>query len=162
MTRSPSRSETLAGWEMIMTPRFQVAEQGFYVKAAILREMVDYCRRHLPFEGCGLISGIDQTGLTLWKLRNETRSISGFSMSEQSVAMALKMMKQRGEQLTGIFHSHPTTGAYPTKKDIKFNPYPSIAYLIVSFNTQPPEIGCFQMDEHKMQVERRRIYIFDS
>lgn len=162
MTRRPSRSETSAGWEEIMNPRSQVEQQGFYMRAALLREMVDYCRRHLPYEGCGLISGIEQTGLTLWKLRNETRSISGFSMSEQAVAMALKLMRQKGEQLTGIFHSHPTTSAYPTRKDIKFNPYPNIAYLIVSFNTQPPEIGCFQMDSLKQKVERRRIYIFDS
>lgn len=162
MIRTPSLSEISAGWETSMNPRFTEAQQGYYMRSILLREMVNYCKRHLPYEGCGLISGTDNTGLTLWKLPNESRSVSGFSMSERSVAMALKQMQLKGEQLTGIFHSHPSTSAYPTKKDIKYNPYSNIAYIIVSFHTQPPEIGCFHVDNQRWKVERRRIYIFDS
>ncbi len=145
-----------------MNPRFIESKQGYYIKSTLLREMVDYCRRHLPFEGCGLLSGTEQTGLTLWKLQNENRSVSGFSMSERAVAMALHQMKQKGEQLTGIFHSHPTTPPYPTKKDMKYNPYSNIAYIIVSFNTHPSEIGCFLVDNQNQKIERKRIVLIDS
>jgi proteasome lid subunit RPN8/RPN11 len=115
--------------------------------------MIDYCRQALPKEACGLISGPigTKTGLTLWKLPNEAKKPNRFLLSERTIMEALEKMKQQGEQVTGIFHSHPTTDAYPSAIDVAYNPYPEIPYMIVSFVGPSPVVRCFNIKNNEVQ-----------
>ncbi|MGG3862757.1 Mov34/MPN/PAD-1 family protein [Aneurinibacillus aneurinilyticus] len=125
----------------------------FYIHEAVYKEMIAYCRQDLPNEACGLMSGPTgiETGHTLWKLPNEAKQRNRFLLSEDTISEVLEEMKKRGEQLTGIFHSHPTKVAYPSATDIACNPYPGVAYIIISFTDSPPVVRCFTMKDNKLQ-----------
>jgi proteasome lid subunit RPN8/RPN11 len=120
--------------------------ETFKIKKSVYLEMIDFCRTNLPFEACGLLSGTEGMGRTLWKLKNESRSPNRFSMSKESIQQAVNEMEVKGEQLIGIFHSHPSTPAFPSSHDIKNNPYTDLAYIIVSFYKGKIEVGCFKTD----------------
>lgn len=118
---------------------------SFEIKKAVYEEMVLYCQQALPYEACGLLSGIQFNGTNLWEIKNESLRINRFIMSKESIERTSKNANGIGEKITGIFHSHPSSSAYPSSHDIENNPYPNLAYLIVSFYKGKVEVGCFQI-----------------
>jgi proteasome lid subunit RPN8/RPN11 len=125
----------------------QYLEIGKYV----YDEIIDYCKNALPYEACGLLSGVkEEAGNTIWKLKNESLKQNRFYMSKEAVNNTIIKISENGEKLTGIFHSHPTSQAYPSTQDIENNPYDHIAYLIVSFYKGKVEVGCFKMNNKRV------------
>jgi proteasome lid subunit RPN8/RPN11 len=45
-------------------------------------------------------------------------------------------MREQGEELFGIYHSHPHSPAEPSDTDLRQAGYPEALYLIVSLNTK--------------------------
>ncbi|MED4206749.1 M67 family metallopeptidase [Neobacillus mesonae] len=127
----------------------QVYLEVFKIKKAVYQEMIKLCQNCLPYEACGLLSGTQGIGMRLWEIKNEFLSPNRFYMPKESIKQAIEEMELREEQLTGIFHSHPRSPAFPSISDIKNNPYFSIAYLIVSFYKDGLEVGCFKTDGQK-------------
>ncbi|QGQ44704.1 Mov34/MPN/PAD-1 family protein [Metabacillus sediminilitoris] len=118
----------------------------FEIKKTVYEDMISYCQKALPNEACGLLSGVKATGSTVWKLLNESLNPNRFYLSAETVKTAVEKMEENGEKLSGIFHSHPSTPAFPSSHDIKNNPYPHLAYIIVSFYKGKVEVKCFKMD----------------
>jgi proteasome lid subunit RPN8/RPN11 len=48
----------------------------------------------------------------------------------------MRELREHGEQLLAIVHSHPHAGAQASKLDIEQAQYPDAYYLIVSLNTR--------------------------
>jgi [CysO sulfur-carrier protein]-S-L-cysteine hydrolase len=124
--------------------RNDCSSDHYIMGKVVYQEMIEYCRNHLPYEACGLLSGVTGKGLTLWKLKNESRRLNRFYMSRKSIKQAVEEMEEHEELPTGIFHSHPNTPATPSFQDIKNNPYTKLAYIIVSFYKGKVEVGCFK------------------
>ncbi|TCJ01445.1 M67 family peptidase [Cytobacillus praedii] len=124
-----------------------IRSAAFKIKKAVYEEMILYCQQALPFEACGLLSGMRFNGTNLWKIKNETLKSNRFSMSKESIELTSKNANKMGEKISGIFHSHPSSPAYPSSHDIGNTPYPNLAYIIVSFYKGKVEVGCFQINE---------------
>ncbi|MBB6445219.1 Mov34/MPN/PAD-1 family protein [Bacillus benzoevorans] len=127
----------------------KVNSDKFLIKRSVYDAMIEHCKQCLPNEGCGLLSGIGKSGDTLWKLQNEANHPNRFHMSVEAIEQAVNNMESRGENLSGIFHSHPSSPAVPSSHDIANNPYTDIIYLIVSFYKGEIEVGCFIMEAQK-------------
>ena len=56
-------------------------------------------------------------------------------------------MRELGEELFAIYHSHPTTPALPSFYDLDEAAYPDALYLIISLNTK----GILEMRGFKIQ-----------
>ncbi|MFC0418135.1 Mov34/MPN/PAD-1 family protein [Cytobacillus solani] len=123
---------------------------AFEIKKAVYEDMILYCQQALPHEACGLLSGPQFNGMNLWKIKNESLNSNRFTMSKESIERTSKNANGIGEKISGIFHSHPSSPAYPSSHDIGNNPYPNLAYLIVSFYKGKVEVGCFQIIEGKV------------
>ncbi|WP_209125419.1 Mov34/MPN/PAD-1 family protein [Alkalihalobacillus sp. BA299] len=121
----------------------------YYMKKEVYQQIVEYCKKEAPLEACGLISGIDKKGLSFWPVPNEENSPFQFKISEKSMKETLSKVERKGEQLTGVFHSHPNTRAYPSYYDIKNHSYPNLAYIIVSLLKKEPTVCCFSINENK-------------
>ncbi len=122
----------------------------FFIKKTTYDEMIAYCKGLLPYEACGLLSEAEGKSSTLWKIKNETKRFNRFAMSSESIKIAVKEMKKKGESLSGIFHSHPNSPAVPSTHDIRNNSYPEFPYLIVSFHKGRTEVKCFKMIGRKV------------
>ncbi len=78
-----------------------------------------------------------------------------FSMDPGRQIDALRRMRERGEELFGIYHSHPHSPAQPSDRDLQEAGYPEALYIIVSLNTRGVlEMRGFRLREGKaVQVQ---------
>jgi proteasome lid subunit RPN8/RPN11 len=107
--------------------------------------MIDHCLREKPLEACGLLSGKDQTAFTCWPMTNILHSHNAFEMDTGEIEDVFRKIREKEEQLVGIYHSHPTAPPNPSLEDIAHANYPEAAYVIVSLSDRSPNVRCFQI-----------------
>jgi len=59
-----------------------------------------------------------------------------FAMDPAAQIDAQRRMREQGEELFGIYHSHPHSPAEPSDTDLQQAGYPEALYIIVSLNTK--------------------------
>ena len=59
---------------------------------------------------------------------------------------AFRSIEAAGEELVGIYHSHPLSQPYPSPTDRAEAHYPDTVYVLVSLRTATPEIRAFRID----------------
>jgi proteasome lid subunit RPN8/RPN11 len=113
--------------------------------------MILHGRRGLPHESCGLIAGEAQgeekTVTAVYALTNTDQSAEHFSMDPAEQFRAIKDIRNRGWVLLGNFHSHPASPARPSAEDIRLAFDPSLSYVIISLQQEPPELKSFFVRE---------------
>ncbi|WP_269084371.1 M67 family metallopeptidase [Brevibacillus choshinensis] len=120
-------------------------ETALPISKAVWREMLNHCLAEQPFEACGLLSGKYGRAETLWKMANVDRSPDSFAMDSRQIQQVFHLISKRGEQLVGIYHSHPTAPPYPSMEDIAYASYTNVAYLILSLAGTQPALRCFNI-----------------
>lgn len=86
------------------------------------------------------------------------RSPDSFAMDLRQIQQVFQMISKRGEQLVGIYHSHPTAPPYPSREDIAYASYTDVAYLILSLAGAQPALGCFNI--RGTHAFPKRFYMF--
>ncbi len=107
-------------------------------------------------EICGLITskgGRPLRCISVPNVSNQPQHL--FAMDPKRQIDALRRMREQGEQLFGIYHSHPHSPAQPSDKDLQQAGYPDALYIIVSLNTRGVlEMRGFRLLEEKaVQVQ---------
>jgi proteasome lid subunit RPN8/RPN11 len=120
--------------------------KDYKIKRDIYERIIAYCEKALPNEACGLLSEVGSVGSSIWPIKNESLNRNRFFMSVDAIKRAFYKMEEKGEHLSAIFHSHPSTPPIPSSYDIKNNPYTSLAYIIVSFYKEKVDMACYKMD----------------
>ena len=100
-------------------------------------------------EICGLIAGKNGTPSRCYPVANIANDPTiRYQMSPEGQINALRQIRESGETLIAIYHSHPNATAQPSATDIAEAQYPEAAYLIVSLNTQGVlEMAAFQIKD---------------
>ncbi len=88
-------------------------------------------------EICGLIGCKKNLATHCYPVRNiaEQPEIR-FQLDEKQQIKAMSTMRDKGESLFAIYHSHPSAPATPSAMDIKLVSYPDTIHLIISLNTK--------------------------
>lgn len=121
--------------------------------------MVSFCLEAFPYEACGFLSGDPSTGKTLWKMENEANQLNRFYMSDGSIRLVAEKIEEKGEEFSGIFHSHPTSPPVPSLLDRKNNPYSNLAYIIVSFYKGEVNVGCYLIESEEKVIPVQLVII---
>lgn len=80
-------------------------------------ELERRARAEAPEECCGLIGSKDGK-IGLWGAENVAgEPLHSFMISPATQFEILRQMKARGEELAGVYHSHPVTGPEPSQRD---------------------------------------------
>jgi len=58
---------------------------------------------------------------------------------------AFRSIDAAGEELIGIYHSHPVSQPYPSPTDRAEAHYPDAVYVLVSLRTGTPEMRAFRI-----------------
>ncbi|WP_031434807.1 Mov34/MPN/PAD-1 family protein [Methylomarinum vadi] len=88
-------------------------------------------------EVCGLIGGKDGIAVNCYPIENTASNpASRFQLNAKQHIAAFKQMRDNGEELFAIYHSHPSTPAEPSATDLDMAEYPEALYLIISLNTK--------------------------
>jgi proteasome lid subunit RPN8/RPN11 len=113
-----------------------------------LSEIVSHAREEAPREACGILAGRDGRVLRLYRARNADPSPTSYSLEPEQQYRIFKDIEDRGLELVAIYHSHASSPATPSDKDIKQAYYPEASYLVVSL-TDPlePQVRAFRITE---------------
>jgi len=102
-----------------------------------LAEILEHCRREAPLEACGILSGREGVVSRVYPMTNVEQSPSRYLMAPEEQFRVMGEVWSRGEELVGIYHSHPASEAYPSPRDVEVAFYPDAYYLIVSLAGDP-------------------------
>src|SRR5690606_4098074 len=127
-------------------PRSKFHERPLVIGRPVWEAMIRHCRDQLPNEACGLLSGRGGRASSIWPMKNTAASPFSFRMDDQQVKRVFEHIHTLGEQLAGIYHSHPTAPAVPSPLDILLAPYEDIPYIVVSLAGPAPEVGCYRIN----------------
>ena len=115
------------------------------VAPGILEQATDQARKAYPDEACGLLVG-RSTAERLIPVKNISRDAHRYEMDPAELIAVFRQLRETGEKLVAIFHSHPNGPAEPSKTDVERAYYPEAAHLIVSL-AQPerPQAVAFRI-----------------
>jgi len=108
--------------------------------------MIDHSLRESPQECCGVLGGHGGVICTVYPLRNvaltpETK----YEAAPEDLFQASRLMREKGEDLIGVYHSHPRSEAFPSPTDVQLAFYPDAVYFIVSLASDRTIVNAFRI-----------------
>lgn len=114
---------------------------------ALKQQMLEHALQHPQLEACGLIGGVAGLAKSYYPIENIADDPAHrFLMEPQQQISAMRKMRDRGETLSGIFHSHPDTAAEPSANDLELASYPDVIYFIASLAGKTPAFYSYHYD----------------
>jgi proteasome lid subunit RPN8/RPN11 len=102
----------------------------------LVSRMLQLAQQSSEREVCGLI-GEGPEGTTLYPVPNVASAPAyRFRLDPRAQIDAMRRMRERGETLLAIYHSHPHASAWPSLMDLQEASYPGTLYLIISLDTR--------------------------
>ena len=134
----------------------------YEIRRELWEEMLAHARGTAPEECCGLLGGRGPSASSVYPLRNVAADRrTAYEAAPEELFAAQRRMRAAGEELFGIYHSHPRAcDPVPSPADIKLAFYPSAVYFIIGFD----EAGCgvlraFRISEKEGRWERAEVEI---
>jgi proteasome lid subunit RPN8/RPN11 len=119
-------------------------------------QIIAHAREASPEECCGLIGGlIEGKAQTIYRTRNIANDpLTTYEAAPEDLFASQRAMRECGEQLLAIYHSHPRSAdPQPSATDVRLAYYPSAVYLIVGLGAAEPSLRAFRIDEREGQWE---------
>ncbi len=134
---------------------------GLFLPKRCEQEMLEHCHQRYPKEACGILAGNNVGPWDLWRevvhvypMRNVEDSPIGYSMDPNEQLLVEKQMRQRGQGMVGIYHSHTASAAYPSSVDVSLAISPEVSYVLVSLkDRQRPELKSYRIDGARVSEE---------
>ena len=121
-----------------------------------LEEILAHAKETSPAECCGVIGGTpDGRAKSIYRTRNVAgdRFIS-YEAAPEDLFAAQRQMRERGEELLAIYHSHPRAAdPAPSPTDVRLAYYPEAVYIIVGLAGPQPVIRAFRIAEQEERWE---------
>ncbi|MDA8079962.1 MAG: M67 family metallopeptidase [Nitrospiraceae bacterium] len=117
----------------------------------LLEQMVSHCRAGYPHEACGMLAGRKGRVEKVYAMTNDEPSPVSYLVNPREQFLVMKEMRARGLELVGIFHSHPSSPAFPSVKDVNLALYPDSAYVILSLSDpEHPDIRAYEIRDGRV------------
>ena len=118
-------------------------------------EIIAHALTAAPEECCGLIGGTEENARTIYRLRNAAADpLTTYEAAPEDLFVAQRSMRERGEQLLAIYHSHPRADTpTPSATDVRLAYYPSAVYFIVGLGGEQPNLRAFRISESERRWE---------
>jgi proteasome lid subunit RPN8/RPN11 len=125
----------------------QSNRRGLRLSNQIMKAMLEHAHSEPRTEVCGLLGGRDFTLAHYYPVSNiaaDTRR--EYLMEPKQQIDAMRRMRERGEELLAIFHSHPDTEPQPSETDLARAAYPDTIYLIAGPAAGGMQLNAFYYD----------------
>lgn len=121
------------------------------IKDAIVTAIEEHARREHPAECCGLLSGSNGLVTDIHQLRNDAdKPETRYFATPEELFAAMRRIREAGQALLGVYHSHPRTPAYPSASDVEMAFYPEAFYFIISLEPSV-ELRAFKIEDSKIE-----------
>lgn len=127
--------------------------------------VISYARAADPMECCGLIGGTDDgQGKSIYPLRNVAANTNvSYEAAPEDLFAAQRQMRERGEDLLAIYHSHPRSAEpTPSNTDVRLAYYPQAVYFIIGLAGPQPVMRAFSISESEQRWEEVEYVIADE
>lgn len=128
------------------------------VPRATVDEMIAQARAELPNECVGLLMGtVDGVVTRRYPLVNVLADPKRFESEPRSMFEAEKARRAEGLEILAVYHSHPTSRAVPSKHDLANRYSDEVLTLIISLETEPPEVKVWRLFEDRFEAAEMEI-----
>jgi proteasome lid subunit RPN8/RPN11 len=112
----------------------------------ILEDVIEHAKKSYPSEGCGFLVGRHSADRFIAMTNVSAFAEKQYEIDPAELIHTLREMRDSGEQLIAVYHSHPHGPAEPSKTDIDRAYYPEAAHLIVSLaDRERPRAEAFRI-----------------
>ena len=121
----------------------------------IIEAMLVHAQNCHPEESCGLLAS-DASGRVrmAYPLTNSLRSSTNFTIEPREHFKALRHAERQGWDISGVFHSHPHTRAYPSATDVQLAADPTWLYVVIGMeDREHPLVRGFRIVEGTVHEE---------
>ncbi len=110
--------------------------ETFKIRRGAFAEVCAHARAARPAECCGLAGGVSGLARTIYRLANVAADpLAAYEAAPRELFEAQRRMRERGEELVAIYHSHPrAVDPSPSERDVRLAYYPQAVHLIVGFD----------------------------
>ena len=115
-------------------------------------QILAYARAADPTECCGLIGGAEKSNAaSIYPLRNIAgNTATSYEAAPEDLFSAQRQMRERGEELLAIYHSHPRSSEpEPSQTDVRLAYYPQAVYFIIGLAGPTPVMRAFRISERE-------------
>jgi len=126
------------------------------IKRDIYDRIIEQAKKGKPSEVCGILVGKGSKVLKLYEMDNTSDNPRlCYFMNPKEQIEVFKDMRKQNLELVAIYHSHPDTEAYPSKRDVELAFYPESVYLIISLKDEEKTIirGFWIVEEEIKEIE---------
>jgi len=118
----------------------------------LVNRLLHYAQTSPDLEVCGLVGAKNGVPGNCYPVKNAAATPDRrFQMDPSEQIEAMRKMRERGEELFAIFHSHPAAPAEPSAADLEQAAYPDALYIVISLNTK----GVLEMRGFRIDRTRR-------
>lgn len=132
-----------------------MAGPGIHIPRSVYDQVIAHCLSRYPKEACGYLAGrAGGVAQQAYPMTNVEDSPIGYAMDPKEQLQAEKLMRQRGQGMVGIYHSHTASDAYPSSVDVRLAISPDVSYVLVSLkDRQRPAVRSFRVDGPQITEE---------
>ncbi len=130
--------------------------QPFRLPKAMHDQIIDHARREAPRECCGVIVGSGVELSELHELTNTYEGVDFYLIEPKEIFDVYRNAMERDWDIQVIYHSHPVSVAYPSKRDVEHASWPDSVYVICSLeHPNEPYVRAFNIVD--AQISERAI-----
>jgi proteasome lid subunit RPN8/RPN11 len=124
---------------------------------AVWEFIVDHARSGKPAEICGIVRGRGLEAFAAIPGRNiAAEPVENYEVDPQTLLLQFAF-EDEGDEMMGIYHSHPVSVAYPSATDAWNAHYPDCIYFICSLEyDDAPVLRAFRMTTHWLDLDPER------
>lgn len=128
------------------------------IEKRVYNELVEYSQRCFSEESCGILAGRGNRVEKFYPMKNTDKSKTSFFMEPKEQLYVMKDIREKNLEMLGIYHSHPSSVAYPSPRDVEMAFYPEVFYVIVSLvDDKKPDVKAFRIVNEEIIGEEIKI-----
>ena len=117
-------------------------------------EIIKHAREAQKNEVCGILSGRKGKVEKIYQMKNVSEAPETcFFMDPLEQLKVMKEIRKDNLDFIGVYHSHPSSAAYPSGRDVQLAFYPDAVNLILSLQQDIPKFAAFKIVEGKIFEE---------
>ena len=123
------------------------------IPAAMRDEIVAHARAGMPNEACGIIAGRDGTAERFFPAESDEPSPFYYRIEARDQIRIMNEIDDAGLDLIGIYHSHTSSPAFPSRTDAEQAFWPDATYVIVSLANAEADVRGYRIADMDVTEE---------
>lgn len=123
------------------------------IPAAVRDELVAHARAGLPNEACGILAGVDGRVERFFPAESDEPSPYYYRIESRDQIRIMNEIDEAGLDLVGIYHSHTSSPAFPSRTDAEQAFWPDAVYVIVSLARPEADVRGYRIRDMEVTEE---------